>query len=100
VSGTAADAALIAQRSGGIPYYVEQLLAAAADGELPEGLQSLLEGQLAGLGREAVELLRVLSVAGRPVTHDELHALCGDWAGDALRGLRPTRCWPRPSALS
>jgi DNA-binding CsgD family transcriptional regulator len=87
-TGTAEDARRIVQRSGGVPYYVEQLASVDCGDGLPDTVQSLLQARLAGLDGRALDVLRVLAVAGRPVTDDEMHAACGVDAGDALRELR------------
>jgi DNA-binding CsgD family transcriptional regulator/tetratricopeptide (TPR) repeat protein len=63
----APDAPAIATRSGGNPFFAEELL--AAGGELPESLRELLLRRVRRLDGETQELLRVIAAAGRDVGH-------------------------------
>jgi DNA-binding CsgD family transcriptional regulator/tetratricopeptide (TPR) repeat protein len=55
-------------RSEGNPFFAEELLAAGAEGSLPDTLRDALMLRIEALSEEAQHLLRVLATAGRPVT--------------------------------
>jgi DNA-binding CsgD family transcriptional regulator/tetratricopeptide (TPR) repeat protein len=60
------------ERSGGNPFFAEELLAATADGNghaLPETLRDALMVRVETLSAETQQLLRVIAAAGRSVTH-------------------------------
>jgi DNA-binding CsgD family transcriptional regulator/tetratricopeptide (TPR) repeat protein len=60
------------ERSGGNPFFAEELLAATADGNghaLPETLRDALMVRVETLSQETQQLLRVIAAAGRSVTH-------------------------------
>ena len=66
----------IGDRSEGIPFYVEELLAAGAvqpQDQLPSDLREVLLSRIAALPDEVAALLGVAAVAGRSVEHDLLH---------------------------
>ena len=59
------------RRSAGVPFYLLEL--AAYDGaELPPSLQSVLLGHVAGLGADALTVVRVAAVGSRVVEHELL----------------------------
>jgi len=65
-------------RSGGNPFFAEELHAATADGNghaLPETLRDALMVRVETLSPEAQQLLRVIAAAGRSVTHGLLAAV-------------------------
>jgi DNA-binding NarL/FixJ family response regulator len=70
-------------RSEGNPFFAEELLAAGAEGRLPDSLRDALMLRVEGLSDEAQALLRVLAVAGRPVPGALLAAAVGA-SDDAL----------------
>jgi DNA-binding NarL/FixJ family response regulator len=73
---TVADA--LFQRSGGNPFFAEELLAATADGNghaLPETLRDALMVRVETLSPTTQQLLRVIAAAGRSVTHGLLAAV-------------------------
>ncbi len=72
-----ADDAAIVRRSGGNPFFVEELLAAAEldTAGLPEQLADLLLVRIDALSDEARTVVRSASVAGRAVGHDLLSAV-------------------------
>jgi DNA-binding NarL/FixJ family response regulator len=55
-------------RSEGNPFFAEELLAAGAEGPLPDSLRDALMLRIEALSDEAQKLLRVLAAAGRPVS--------------------------------
>ena len=55
-------------RSEGNPFFAEELLAAGAEGSLPDTLRDALMLRIEALTDDAQNLLRVLATAGRPVT--------------------------------
>jgi DNA-binding CsgD family transcriptional regulator len=83
ILGRPAETALrdsILQRSGGNPFYVEELLAAgrAGDGDrLPETTREALLMRLEGLPEEALRLLRALAAIARPASYALLRAVGG-----------------------
>jgi predicted ATPase/DNA-binding NarL/FixJ family response regulator len=79
IIGERADAATIdgiERRSGGNPFFAEELIAAGSAGrELPSSLREVLLARVGGLSHDAQELLGVASVAGVKVDHDVLCAV-------------------------
>jgi DNA-binding CsgD family transcriptional regulator/tetratricopeptide (TPR) repeat protein len=74
--GVVADA--LFERSGGNPFFAEELLAATADGNghaLPETLRDALMVRVETLSAETQQVLRVIAAAGRSVTHGLLAAV-------------------------
>jgi DNA-binding CsgD family transcriptional regulator len=67
----------IERRSGGNPFFVEELLASGGDADLPESLRDVLLARVGTLSDDAQELLGVASVAGPVVDHDVLLAVAG-----------------------
>jgi DNA-binding CsgD family transcriptional regulator/tetratricopeptide (TPR) repeat protein len=55
-------------RSEGNPFFAEELLAAGAEGSLPDTLRDALMLRIEALSDDAQHLLRVLATAGRPIT--------------------------------
>ncbi|HEY0475878.1 MAG TPA: protein kinase [Kofleriaceae bacterium] len=74
----AAERALIAARSGGVPLYAQELVRAALElgraGEVPSTLRDALTARLHQLGASATEVARVAAVAGREFTADLIAA--------------------------
>jgi predicted ATPase len=66
-------------RSGGNPFFTEELLAVvrAGLGELPTTLRDLLRGRVQTLPDQARQVLAVVAVAGRRVPHPLLAAVAG-----------------------
>jgi DNA-binding CsgD family transcriptional regulator/tetratricopeptide (TPR) repeat protein len=66
-------------RSEGNPYFTEELLAVvrAGSGELPTTLRGLLRGRVQTLPDPAQQVLTVVAVAGRRVSHQLLAAVAG-----------------------
>ena len=64
-------------RSEGNPFFTEELLAAvrAGSGELPATLRDLLRGRVQALPEQARQVLAVVAVAGRRVSHRLLAAV-------------------------
>src|SRR3984957_5120094 len=76
--GAAGDVAVLLGRTGGNPFFVEELLAASASlTALPEGLRELLLGRLHALPDAALAVLRPASVLGQGFTEDLLAAVTG-----------------------
>ena len=83
--GLRIDAASIAERSGGNPLYVEELVAAGS--ELPSSLRGLLHAHLDGLSQPARELVELVSVGDQPVRYDDLLAASGRSASEVDQAL-------------
>ena len=80
----------IFRRSGGNPLFVQHLASADVRNALPESLEALLLRRLSGLEPLEVELVRLLSVVGRPLDDVAVHALLSasiPEVADALRAL-------------
>ncbi len=73
--GRTVDAASIAERSGGNPLYVEELVEAGS--ELPSSLRELLHAHLDGLSPPARDLVELVAVGDQPVRYDDLVAASG-----------------------
>ena len=88
---TPADLELIVRRSGGNPFFVEELLSAVQRGagdQIPESLRDLLLVRVHALSTDAQDVLGQAAVAGVNVEHDLLLDT-GDRDGRALSaGLR------------
>ena len=72
------DVPLLFGRTGGNPFFIEELLAASASlSSLPEGLRELLLNRLHALPDPALAVLRPASVLGQGFTEDLLAAATG-----------------------
>ena len=72
------DVPLLFGRTGGNPFFIEELLAASASvSSLPEGLRELLLDRLHALPDSALAVLRPASVLGQGFTEDLLAAATG-----------------------
>lgn len=68
----------LARRSGGNPFYAEELLAStAADAQLPTGVRHVILARSQGLSPDAIGCLAAASVLAAPVTSDVLEATVG-----------------------
>ena len=65
-----------ARRSEGNAFFAEELVSAGADG-MPHELAELLVARIDGLPPTTQRVLRIASVAGRRVRHDQLAAVSG-----------------------
>jgi DNA-binding CsgD family transcriptional regulator/tetratricopeptide (TPR) repeat protein len=65
-----------ARRSEGNAFFAEELVSAGADG-MPHELAELLIARIDGLAATTQQVLRIASVAGRRVRHDQLAAVSG-----------------------
>lgn len=85
-----ADTAAIVERSGGNPFFVEELLAATdlGAGRIPDQLADLLLVRIDALSEDARAVVRSASVAGRAVDHDLLSAVIDLPADRIDAGLR------------
>jgi len=93
ILGHAPDESLgdeLLQRSDGLPFYVEELVASAsADGrELPSNLRDILEGRLVVLSPDALAVVRTAAVIGANTTHARLATVSGLDPGRLLEALR------------
>ncbi|GAA2549912.1 helix-turn-helix transcriptional regulator [Pseudonocardia hydrocarbonoxydans] len=77
----------VARRSEGNAFFAEELVSACSDG-LPHSLVEVLLGRVESLGPTTQRLLRVASVAGRRVRHDQLAAVAGLGVDELELGLR------------
>jgi tetratricopeptide (TPR) repeat protein len=75
-------------RSGGNAFFVEELAAAAADGDLPPSLRDTLLARIELLGEPAQQVLRVAAAAGNRVDHDLLAEVAGLPEAELLAALR------------
>jgi DNA-binding CsgD family transcriptional regulator/tetratricopeptide (TPR) repeat protein len=75
-------------RSGGNAFFVEELAAAAADGELPPSLRDTLLARIGLLAEPAQQVLRVAAAAGARVEHDLLAEVAGLPEAELLAALR------------
>lgn len=83
--------ATVLARSGGNPFFAEELLAAGAAGlVLPRSLRDTLEDRVRQMSEDAQRVVRVASVAGARVDHGVLAAVAdlpADRLADGLREL-------------
>ncbi|MBP1078166.1 DNA-binding CsgD family transcriptional regulator [Microbacterium terrae] len=70
------DLTMLAERSGGIPFLVEELVD-LDDVELPDTLRELVLARYARLSPEAREIVRVMAAGGVDVGHELLRAVAG-----------------------
>jgi DNA-binding CsgD family transcriptional regulator/tetratricopeptide (TPR) repeat protein len=82
------DLTAIFQRSGGNPLFVQQLAAAGLENGVPTTLTALLLRRLAAVSPIEHELVRALSVAGRPLDDAVLGKLVKRRARAVADGLR------------
>jgi hypothetical protein len=81
----------IYRRSGGNPFFAEELIAADERGisrRLSSSLREILLGRLAGLGKSARAVVDVASVAGQPIRADALAAVAGLPEREVPAGIR------------
>ncbi|WP_165820978.1 helix-turn-helix transcriptional regulator [Nocardioides gansuensis] len=83
-----AELAAIVDRSEGNPFFVEELVGAAWDGQIPVELADVLLVRLDRLDDTTREVVRLASVAGRQVSHDLLAAVSGLDASTLERAVR------------
>jgi DNA-binding CsgD family transcriptional regulator/tetratricopeptide (TPR) repeat protein len=93
ILGTAAPAELVDTvfaRSAGNPYFTEELLAVvrAGSGMLPATVRDLLRGRVQAVSQAAQEVLGVVAVAGRQISHRLLAAVAGVDDQTLLAALR------------
>jgi DNA-binding CsgD family transcriptional regulator/tetratricopeptide (TPR) repeat protein len=76
-------------RSGGNPFFAEELVLAGGDpGVLPPSLQEVLLSRVVRLGDRTQRLLRVAAAAGPGATGPLLAAVAGQGEAELLEGLR------------
>ena len=77
-------------RSQGNPFFTEELLGVvrSGSGELPATLRDLLRGRVAALPDRARQVMAVVAVAGREVSHRLLAAVVGLDDGALVESLR------------
>jgi DNA-binding NarL/FixJ family response regulator len=75
-------------RSGGNAFFVEELAAAATDGELPPSLRDTLLARIELLAEPAQQVLRVAAAAGARVEHELLAEVAGLPEAELLAALR------------
>ena len=74
---SASTLVLVSERSGGMPLVAEELLAARrelSDTSLTGSFEALVIARLARRSTESRRVMRLVALAGRPVSHDELAA--------------------------
>lgn len=82
----------VARRSGGNPFYVEELLAARAatgPGQLPVALRDVVAGRLERLPDPTRRVLAAVAVVGQRVDHDLLERVTRVRSAEMMDGLRP-----------
>ncbi|QJY46416.1 helix-turn-helix transcriptional regulator [Pseudonocardia broussonetiae] len=77
----------VARRSEGNAFFAEELVSACSDG-LPHSLVEVLLARVESLSPTTQRLLRVASVGGRRVRHDQLAAVAGLDVDELELGLR------------
>ncbi len=82
------DIAAIVRRADGNAFFVEELVASGNCQWVPDDLADLLLVRLDRLSDEARQLLRVVSVAGRKVSHELLAAASGMPDAELDAGIR------------
>jgi DNA-binding CsgD family transcriptional regulator/tetratricopeptide (TPR) repeat protein len=87
---SAAHVDVLLERSDGIPFYVEELI--AHDGRvadpIPTSLRDILDHRLAALSPNALDLVRAAAVIGGRFSHERLAAVAGLDEDVLLRALR------------
>jgi DNA-binding CsgD family transcriptional regulator/tetratricopeptide (TPR) repeat protein len=86
MSGRAAEQVFV--RSGGIPFYVEEILAGADGAAIPATVRDVLGARLATLSDGALETVRLLAVIGRRADHELLANLSPRGSSRLERDLR------------
>jgi DNA-binding CsgD family transcriptional regulator/tetratricopeptide (TPR) repeat protein len=76
-----------ARRSEGNAFFAEELVSAGSDG-LPHELAELLVARIEALAPNVQRMLRIASVAGRRVRHDQLAAVSGMDTDELEQALR------------
>jgi DNA-binding CsgD family transcriptional regulator/tetratricopeptide (TPR) repeat protein len=85
----AGDVADVLARSGGNPFFAEELLAARHDGTvLPTALRDVVLARVEVLSEAAQRVLRVAAVAGRRVDHQLLAVVAAQPVGELVDVLR------------
>jgi DNA-binding CsgD family transcriptional regulator len=94
ILGTQPPDALVSavlERSDGNPFFAEELVAVAGEGEIPPGLHELLLARLDRLDKAAQQVVRTAAVGGRRIGH-RLLAAAAELPADVLdAGLRAAR---------
>lgn len=85
---TADQNAALIRRCDGNPFFVEQLVAADVVTTLSEDLAEMLRSRATATTPEAHDVLRVLAVAGRPLSDDELAVVSGHSVSRVREALR------------
>ena len=83
-------AARLAERSGGNPFFAEELLAAADEGPMPESLRDALLMRVERLSPAARDVLAQSAAAGRSVGHSLLAAATSLPSAELAGALRET----------
>ncbi|WP_195760585.1 helix-turn-helix transcriptional regulator [Agromyces kandeliae] len=73
----ASDAEELFERSGGVPFFVEELLGAGTDGALPRRLSDLLAARYERASAATRAVLRLMAVGGARAEHDLLEQVYG-----------------------
>ncbi|WP_165307503.1 helix-turn-helix transcriptional regulator [Agromyces binzhouensis] len=76
-SAAASDAEELFERSGGVPFFVEELLGAGTDGALPRRLSDLLAARYERASGPTRAVLRLMAVGGARAEHDLLEEVYG-----------------------
>ncbi|WP_438855931.1 helix-turn-helix transcriptional regulator [Agromyces sp. M3QZ16-3] len=76
-SAAASDAEELFERSGGVPFFVEELLGAGTDGALPRRLSDLLAARYERASAPTRAVLRLMAVGGARAEHDLLEQVYG-----------------------
>ena len=92
---------LVAERSGGLPLVAEALLAARRElphASLVESFDELVVARLATRSRECRRVMRLLALAERPMTRDQLAAVAAEFDAGTERPAPRSVTGPRTGA--
>lgn len=78
----------VVRRSGGVPFYVEELARPGAADDLPEAVRDVVGGRVHGISPHAQALVRCVAVGGLRVPHDLLLAVLDVSDAEAEPALR------------
>lgn len=78
----------VVHRSGGVPFYVEELARPGAADALPEAVRDVVGARVHAISPAAQEIVRAIAVGGLRVPHTLLRAVVGGAEGDADTVLR------------
>lgn len=78
----------VVHRSGGVPFYVEELARPGAADDLPDAVRDVVGGRVHGISPRAQALVRCVAVGGLRVPHDLLLAVLAGSDAETETALR------------